>query len=61
MPLGRHKLICGDARDEEVYAALMGEERADIGFIDPPYNVPIDGNVMGWYLGLPQGFLNGRR
>jgi DNA modification methylase len=45
--LGRHRLICGDARDRAVFAILMGDERADLIFTDPPYNVPIDGHVTG--------------
>lgn len=45
--LGRHRLICGDARRPEDYAALMQSERADLIFTDPPYNVPIDGHVSG--------------
>ncbi|WP_407827267.1 site-specific DNA-methyltransferase [Sphingomonas sp.] len=45
--LGRHKVICGDARRAEDYAALLGPERADIVFTDPPYNVPIGGHVSG--------------
>jgi DNA modification methylase len=45
--LGRHRLICGDARDRSVFDLLMGDERADLLFTDPPYNVPIDGHVTG--------------
>ncbi|WP_275401837.1 DNA-methyltransferase [Sphingorhabdus pulchriflava] len=45
--LGRHKLICGDARSKEDYARLLGNERVDMVFTDPPYNVAIDGNVCG--------------
>ncbi|MBI1394026.1 MAG: DNA methylase N-4 [Alphaproteobacteria bacterium] len=45
--LGRHRLICGDARDPNAYAALLKGERADLVFTDPPYNVKIDGNVCG--------------
>jgi DNA modification methylase len=45
--LGRHKLICGDARVHDDYARLLGNERADLVFTDPPYNVAIDGNVTG--------------
>jgi DNA modification methylase len=45
--LGRHKVLCGDARDEAAYAALMGPERAAAVFADPPYNVEIDGHVCG--------------
>lgn len=45
--LGRHKLICGDARSESDYTALLGNEAADLVFTDPPYNVAIDGHVCG--------------
>jgi DNA modification methylase len=45
--LDRHRLICGDARDHDVFDRLMGSERADLIFTDPPYNVPIDGHATG--------------
>ncbi|WP_170441324.1 site-specific DNA-methyltransferase [Ruegeria arenilitoris] len=45
--LGRHRLICGDARETATYAALMGGDRARAVFTDPPYNVKIDGHVCG--------------
>lgn len=45
--LGRHRLLCGDARRAEDLALLMQNERADMVFTDPPYNVKIDGNVCG--------------
>ena len=45
--LGRHRLICGDARDLDAYDKLLGDERVDLVFTDPPYNVPIDRNVSG--------------
>jgi DNA modification methylase len=45
--LGRHKVICGDARSSDVYDALLGDETVDIIFTDPPYNVPISGHVSG--------------
>lgn len=45
--LGRHKLICGDARNAADYAALLGTEKANLVFTDPPYNVPIEGHVSG--------------
>jgi DNA modification methylase len=35
----RHRLACGDARREETWAALMGNERAALLFTDPPYGV----------------------
>lgn len=45
--LGRHRLICGDSRDPAVYERLLGSERAQLVFTDPPYNVPINGHVCG--------------
>jgi len=45
--LGGHRLICGDARERAVFAALMQGETAQMVFCDPPYNVPIDGHVCG--------------
>ncbi|WP_230533366.1 site-specific DNA-methyltransferase [Microvirga roseola] len=43
--LGEHRLICGDARDENTYATLLGGERAAMGIHDAPYDVPISGHV----------------
>ena len=45
--LGRHRLICGDAQNADVYARLLEGEMVDAVFTDPPYNVPIDGHVSG--------------
>jgi DNA modification methylase len=45
--LGRHRLVCGDARSRDDYLRLMGNEQADMVFTDPPYNVPVDGHVCG--------------
>jgi len=45
--LGRHRLLCGDARKPEDYGRLLGDEQVDLVFTDPPYNVPIDGHVCG--------------
>jgi len=45
--LGPHRIHCGSALDEAAYRALMQHDRAAMVFTDPPYNVPIDGNVSG--------------
>jgi DNA modification methylase len=45
--LGRHRLVCGDARDTRSCDALMAGKQADMLFTDPPYNVPIDGFAGG--------------
>jgi ParB-like chromosome segregation protein Spo0J len=44
---GKHRVICGDARDVSTYQRLLGKDRADMVFTDPPYNVPISGHVGG--------------
>jgi DNA modification methylase len=43
--LGEHRLICGDARFESVLSALLGEERVQMLFTDPPYNIAISSIV----------------
>jgi DNA modification methylase len=45
--LGRHRLLCGDARSSDDFGRLLDGETADLIFTDPPYNVPIDGHVTG--------------
>jgi hypothetical protein len=45
--LGEHRLICGDARRRESFAALLSGKAAQLVFVDPPYNVPIRGHVSG--------------
>jgi 16S rRNA G966 N2-methylase RsmD len=40
--LGPHRLACGDALSDESYRLLMGERRAQMVFVDPPYNVSIE-------------------
>ena len=45
--LGKHMLVCGDSTEAATYRLLMGDERADFVFTDPPYNVRIDGHVSG--------------
>ena len=45
--LGRHRVFCANAQDEAAYAPLMQRGRAAMVFTDPPYNIPIEGNVSG--------------
>ena len=44
---GPYRLYVGDAREVASWEALLGDERADLVFADPPYNVPIDDHVSG--------------
>jgi DNA modification methylase len=43
--LGPHRLLCGDARSAADIARLMAHRRANMAFLDPPYNVRIGGVV----------------
>ncbi len=44
---GRHRLGCGDAREQTFVDRVRMGTKADVCFVDPPYNVPIDGFVCG--------------
>ncbi len=45
--LGEHVILCGNSLDPGIFAQLLPKLLADVVFVDPPYNVPIDGNVSG--------------
>lgn len=45
--LGPHRLFCGSALEAESYRRLLGEDKAQMVFSDPPYNVRVDGHVCG--------------
>lgn len=45
--LGHNRLLCGDATDAADIERLMDGRRAQMVFIDPPYNVPIAGHASG--------------
>jgi len=45
--IGDHFLLCGDALEKASYLRLLGTQRAQMVFTDPPYNVAIAGNVSG--------------
>ncbi len=46
--LDRHRVLCGDARNDSAYSMLMKGGRAEMVFTDPPYNDPIEGYVTGF-------------
>ena len=45
--LGGHHVYCASALEAGAYVTLMQGELAQMVFIDPPYNVRIEGNVSG--------------
>lgn len=45
--LGEHRIVCGNALNLDVCAALLDGATVDLVLTDPPYNVPIAGNVSG--------------
>lgn len=45
--LGPHRLYCASALEEESFQQLLGDRRATAVFIDPPFNVRVDGHVSG--------------
>jgi hypothetical protein len=45
--IGDHFLLCGDALSKNSYVDLLGVQKAQMVFTDPPFNVAITGNVSG--------------
>lgn len=43
--IGRHRLVCGDSTDPDVYALLMEDRKANLVVTDPPYNVAYEGKT----------------
>ena len=41
--LGNHRLMCGDSTNENDVKKLMNNDKADMLFTDPPYNVAFNG------------------
>jgi len=43
--LDKHRVYCGSALEQAAFSFLMRGSKAAMAFIDPPYNVRIEGNV----------------
>ena len=42
--LGNHRMICGDSTDKEVVAKLLADQKVQMVYCDPPYNISLDYN-----------------
>ena len=58
--LGEHKLICGDACKYESYKKLLGNEKAQMIFTDPPYSVDYVSSAGLSYNSVRYGGTGGR-
>ena len=45
--VGEHLIFCGDALVADSYVRVLGSDKAQMVFADPPYNVEIDGHASG--------------
>lgn len=45
--LDKHRIFCGNSLESDSFARVMAGRKADVVFVDPPYNVAIDGHVSG--------------
>lgn len=45
--LGDHRVLCGDSTDAEQIKNLMGKDKADVVFTDPPYGMHLDTDWSG--------------
>ena len=45
--IGKQQFVCGDACQRGSYERLLGDDKAELIFTDPPYNCKISNNVSG--------------
>lgn len=45
--LDKHRILCGNSLESDTFARVMSGRKADVVFVDPPYNLPINGHVSG--------------
>lgn len=58
--LGRHRVVCGDAKDPRCIAAALGDGEARLLLTDPPYNVGYVGGTKD-KLTIQNDSMEGRR
>ena len=56
--LGNHRVLCGDATDSAAYRLLLDDAPADMGFLDPPYNVNYANTAKDKMRGTDRPILN---
>ena len=56
--LGPHRVLCGDATDAASYQALLGDERVDLLWQDPPYGVNYANSAKDKLRGTHRPILN---
>lgn len=59
--LGEHRLMCGDSTDPVQVKKLMGDDKADIIYCDPPYNIGLDYSKGVTTEGKYQGNFTGKK
>ena len=45
--LGNHRLLCGNALENDAYVRLMDGRKARMAFCDAPYNLKVEGVISG--------------
>jgi hypothetical protein len=45
--LDKHRIFCGNSLEPGSFTTVMAGRKADVVFVDPPYNVAIHGHVSG--------------
>lgn len=56
--MGQHRLLCGDSTDVASYDTLLGKERVEMIFQDPPYNVDYANTAKDKLRGTNRPILN---
>ena len=55
---GEHRVLCSDATDPASYLLLLGDEKAQMSFTDPPYNVNYANSAKDKLRGKDRAIIN---
>jgi len=53
--LGEHRLVCGDSTDKQTVEYLMGGDKADMVFTDPPYGMDLQADYSKMHKKVQKG------